>query len=425
MRSVRYFLLVICLLCTVSIKAQTFVTIENGRFCRNDKPYTFIGANYWYAAILGSTGKGGNRRRLNKELDELKRLGITNLRILVGSDGDDDSKCKVKPVLQTAPGVYNDSLLAGLDYLMLQLQAHNMVAVLYLNNSWEWSGGYGFYLENAGAGKAVQPNVAGYPAYMKYASQFATNSKAQELFFNHVRFIVCRINRYTGKRYIDDPSIMSWQIGNEPRAFDKALLPAFEGWLSKTAALIKSLDKNHLVSVGSEGAWGCEDDYDAWQRICSDPNIDYCNIHIWPYNWGWAKQDSLTQHLKNAEAMSKDYIERHLAICRQLNKPLVVEEFGYPRDGFSFSKKASTTARDAYYNFVFSLMKADISRGGYFAGCNFWGWGGQALPRHEQWQSGDDYTGDPAQEPQGLNSVFSTDKSTLKVIKTAITNQSK
>ncbi|WP_455128653.1 glycoside hydrolase 5 family protein [Prevotella veroralis] len=425
MRSVKYFLLIICLVCAVSIKAQSFVTVKSGRLCRNDRPYTFIGTNYWYAAILGSTGKGGNRRRLNKELDELKRLGITNLRILVGSDGDDDSKWKVKPVLQTAPGVYNDSLLAGLDYLMLQLQARNMVAVLYLNNSWEWSGGYGFYLENAGAGKAVQPNVAGYPAYMKYASQFATNSKAQELFFNHVKFIVCRINRYTGKRYIDDPSIMSWQIGNEPRAFDKALLPAFEGWLSKAAALIKSLDKNHLVSVGSEGAWGCEDDYDAWQRICSDSNIDYCNIHIWPYNWGWAKQDSLTQHLKNAEAMSKEYIDRHLAICRQLNKPLVVEEFGYPRDGFSFSKKASTTARDAYYNFVFSLMKADVLKGGYFAGCNFWGWGGHAQPRHEQWQAGDDYTGDPAQEPQGLNSVFSTDKSTLKVIKTAITNQSK
>ena len=425
MRSVKYFLLIICLVCAVSIKARPFQTVKSGRLCRNDRPYTFIGTNYWYAAILGSTGKGGNRRRLNKELDELKRLGITNLRILVGSDGDDDSKWKVKPVLQTAPGVYNDSLLAGLDYLMLQLQARNMVAVLYLNNSWEWSGGYGFYLENAGAGKAVQPNVAGYPAYMKYASQFATNSKAQELFFNHVKFIVCRINRYTGKRYIDDPSIMSWQIGNEPRAFDKALLPAFEGWLSKAAALIKSLDKNHLVSVGSEGAWGCEDDYDAWQRICSDSNIDYCNIHIWPYNWGWAKQDSLTQHLKNAEAMSKEYIDRHLAICRQLNKPLVVEEFGYPRDGFSFSKKASTTARDAYYNFVFSLMKADVLKGGYFAGCNFWGWGGHAQPRHEQWQAGDDYTGDPAQEPQGLNSVFSTDKSTLKVIKTAITNQSK
>jgi mannan endo-1,4-beta-mannosidase len=30
---------------------------------------------------------------------------------------------------------------------------------------------------------------------------------------------------------------------------------------------------------------------------------------------------------------------------------------------------------------------------------------------------GDDYTGDPAQEAQGLNSVFAGDKSTLAVIK--------
>ena len=80
---------------------------------------------------------------------------------------------------------------------MLQLQARNMVAVLYLNNSWEWSGGYGFYLENAGAGKVVQPNVAGYPAYMKYASQFATNSKAQELFFQ-LRYLFCRCSLKLG-----------------------------------------------------------------------------------------------------------------------------------------------------------------------------------------------------------------------------------
>ena len=51
-----------------------------------------------------------------------------------------------------------------------------------------------------------------------------------------------------------------------------------------------------------------------------------------------------------------------------------------------------------------------------FAGCNFWGWGGFAKPKHEQWQVGDDYTGDPAQEAQGLNSVFSTDISTLAII---------
>ncbi len=420
MNKIRYYILGLLLACVTIVQAQSFVTAENGRLFRNGKPYTFIGANYWYGALLGSKGRGGNRERLNRELNELKRLGITNLRILVGSDGEEGPKWKVTPVLQTSPGVYNDTILDGLDYLMQQLQRCGMVAVLYLNNSWEWSGGYGFYLENAGAGKAVQPDEMGYAAYMKYASQFATNQKAQQLFFNHVRFILNRTNRYTGKRYVDDPAIMSWQIGNEPRAFDKAVLPQFEAWLAKAAALMKSIDKRHLVSVGSEGAFGCEDDYDSWQRVCADPNVDYCNIHIWPYNWGWAKKDSLSQNLQRAKDKSKEYIDRHLAICAKLNKPLVMEEFGYPRDGFAFSKLSPTTARDTYYDYVFSLLATDAAKGGYFAGCNFWGWGGQARPKHEQWQFGDDYSGDPAQEAQGLNSVFSTDKTTVNVIKTAI-----
>ncbi|MBQ1647351.1 MAG: beta-mannosidase, partial [Bacteroidales bacterium] len=48
-------------------------------------------------------------------------------------------------------------------------------------------------------------------------------------------------------------------------------------------------------------------------------------------------------------------------------------------------------------------------------GANFWGWSGFAVPLHEQWESGDPYTGDPAQEAQGLNGVYVTD-TTVDVI---------
>ena len=45
----------------------------------------------------------------------------------------------------------------------------------------------------------------------------------------------------------------------------------------------------------------------------------------------------------------------------------------------------------------------------------------KAQPKHaEQWQVGDDYTGDPAQEAQGLNSVFAGDSSTLQVISSQV-----
>ena len=66
---------------------------------------------------------------------------------------------------------------------------------------------------------------------------------------------------------------------------------------------------------------------------------------------------------------------------------------------------------------MFGLVADNALSGGNFAGCNFWGWGGEANPTHQQWQVGDPYTGDPAQEAQGLNSVFTTDTTTIQVIR--------
>lgn len=347
-------------------------------------------------------------------------MGINNLRVLVGSDGEEGVTAKVTPTLQRAPGVYNDSVLDGLDYLLQEMERRGMLAVLYLNNSWEWSGGYGYYLEQAGAGKAVQPAVVGYQNYVRYSAQFATNARAQQLFFNYVRFILTRKNRYTGRRYRDEPSIMSWQIGNEPRAFSREALPAFEAWLRRASSLIRSLDKNHLISIGSEGEVGCEMDIDCWRRICSDPNVDYTNIHIWPANWGWAHRDSLDVHLRRAVTYTIDYIARHLAISEALHKPMVLEEFGYPRDGYAFSPKTTTRNRDAYYAFVFDDFLKKAKQGSGFSGCNFWAWGGDAVAKHEQWQPGDPYMGDPAQEPQGLYSVFLSDRSTCNIIQNII-----
>ena len=120
----------------------------------------------------------------------------------------------------------------------------------------------------------------------------------------------------------------------------------------------------------------------------------------------------------------KAYIDEHLAVAKKYRKPLVLEEFGYPRDGFRFDKAAPITARDAYYRFVFELVEKHAAMQSLFAGCNFWGWGGLAelSSTHESWVPGDDYTGDPAQEPQGLNSVFASDSTTLSLIRSFTLN---
>lgn len=405
--------------CAPQPAGHSFIKVNaDGQFVRDGKPYYFVGANFWYGAILGSEGEGGNRERLHKELDFLKSIGINNLRVLVGADGENGVKTRVEPSLQVAPGVYNDTILAGLDYFMNELRERDMTAVLYLNNSWEWSGGYSVYLQWAGHGDAVVPAVDGWPAYMEYVKQFPRSDSAKALFANHVKYIVSRTNRYNQIKYVDDPTIMSWQIGNEPRAFSDDNKEPFARWMADVAAQIKSLDPNHMVSSGSEGSWGCENDIALFEKIHADPNINYLNIHIWPYNWGWVKADSLTELLPRAKENTRKYIDDHMAVARKYSKPIVLEEFGFPRDGFSFSKEAPTTARDEYYRYVFDLIRQERESGGLFAGCNFWAWGGFAEqnPDHVFWEKGDDYTGDPAQEQQGLNSVFATD-STVEIIK--------
>lgn len=423
----HYLLMMLCALALFSCNqgkqestSNEFIRVENGQFIRNGKPYYYVGANFWYGAILGSEGEGGNRERLHQELDFLKSIGVDNLRILVGADGDRGITAKVEPTLQIEPGVYNDTILAGLDYLMMEMGKRDMAAILYLNNSWEWSGGYSMYLQWAGKGKAPVPAVDGWPAYMEFVQQFVQCDSAKALFSNYVKDIITRENRFTGKKYIEDPTIMSWQIGNEPRAFSDENKEAFALWIADVAAQIRSLDPNHLISTGSEGKHGCEQDIDLFERIHADTNIDYLNLHMWPYNWGWVKEDSLSEGVAGAKEKAKAYLDEHLIIGAKYQKPVVMEEFGFPRDGFKFSKDTPTTARDEFYKYIFELISSDAQQKGLFAGCNFWAWGGFAelSDEHIYWEKGDDYTGDPAQEQQGLNSVFASDSNTIRIIKT-------
>lgn len=397
-----------------------YVRVDSGRFMLADSvlpPYA--GVNMWYAAILGSEGRGGDRRRLAAELDRLREMGVTNLRVLAGADGPEGIPSHVEPALQIRAGVYNDTLLAGLDYLLAELERRGMTAVLYLNNAWEWSGGYGSYLEWAGEGKAPVPAIDGWPEYMEFASRFLRNDSAKALFADHVRNIVGRTSTVTGRPYAESPAIMSWQVANEPRAFSEENKPLLLEWIGSTARLIKSIDPNHMVSVGSEGSHGCEGDIGLWQKIHELPEIDYATIHMWPYNWGWARAESLDTDVDSATVKAREYIGRHAAIASRLGKPLVMEEFGYPRDGMSLAPASPVTGRDGFYRAMTGLCTPD----GPLAGLNIWGWGGMAVPTHDEWQPGDAYTGDPAQEPQGLNSVFASDSSTVEIIRLANTKR--
>eukprot|EP00962_Isochrysis_galbana_P047707 scaffold19627_cov56-Isochrysis_galbana.AAC.1 len=51
--------------------------------------------------------------------------------------------------------------------------------------------------------------------------------------------------------YSSSPAIFAWELANEPRPMSHR--PAYASWIARQAKLIRSLDPNHMVTVGSEG----------------------------------------------------------------------------------------------------------------------------------------------------------------------------
>jgi len=411
--------LFISLLAAASCFAQRgFVKVNGTHFIINGAPYRYIGANYWYGGLLATNGEKG-KERLKTELDFLKKNGVTNLRVMVGAEGLTTYPYRTpsEKALQPEPGKFDENIMAGLDYLLNELSKRNMKAVLHFTNTWEWSGGLGQYLKWNGYGEQPYPKYEGYSwdKLQQYISQFYTCETCKDQLDTYIKYVLSRTNSINGKKYTDDDAIMAWEIINEPRPMAKAAIPAFGQWIQRVAALVKSIDKNHLLTTGSEGDIASDYDMSVYKKIHDDKNIDYLTIHIWPKNWSWFKDTAINASFKTIISNAGDYAARHLKVAQKLNKPLVIEEFGLPRDLQSFSIGATTLNRDRFYNFIFNTVMKNPD----IAGCNFWAFGGIARPIPGQifWKDGDEFMGDPGGEEQGLNSVFDSDNSTWELIK--------
>jgi mannan endo-1,4-beta-mannosidase len=381
--------------------ADAYVTVRGGEFMLGGRPYYFVGTNFWQGVNLGVNGSSGDRARLVEELDHLRRVGVTNLRVMASSEGPDTEPYRMAPALMIAPGEYNESVFDGMDFFLAEMGERDMKAVMVLNNYWHWSGGMAQYV-SWHEGTSI-PYPGDWGAFMVYSAKFYGCAECQAWYRDHIATVIDRENPYTGLKYRDDPTIFAWELANEPRRYPDA-------WIDETAAYIKSLDPNHMVTTGSEGTPPGErqdfvDTHDG-------PGIDYVTIHIWPQNWGWYNPQNPASYTR-AEENARDYFQDHVAGAATLGKPLVLEEFGLARDweplNDIYDPDSPTTYRDLFYAAMFGEVYASMSTGGPAAGDNFWAWGGQTRP-------GDDWIGDPPHEIPGWYSVYDTDESTLAII---------
>lgn len=403
-----------------SVRASDgFVTVEGRHFALDGHPWYARGANFWYGAYLGRPSNPRGRERLVRELDRLQSLGVNNLRVLGASEACAIAGT-VKPAIQTAPGVLNEDVLEGLDFLLAEAAKRRMTLVIFLSNNWDWSGGFPQYLAWTTGKPAQGVDTTPWKEWNRLQSTFFTNQAALGLYRSYVATLVGRTNKLTGVRYRDDPAILAWELANEPRPGEReedndTVFATFLAWVDSTSAYIHTLDPRHLVTTGSEGAMGCLYDDNKVRLVHGVKGIDYLVFHVWPKNWRWFDVTRYRETLDQTLRQARDYTERHFAIADSLNKPCIIEEFGLDRDGGT-GVDVPTTCRDRYYREVFSMIEASAARGGSAAGSNFWLWGGEGRPQGSTLAQDGVGAGDMPQEAPGLNTVFDSDADTLAVL---------
>lgn len=213
---------------------------------------------------------------------------------------------------------YNDGPdgLQRLDYLLQQAQKYQLRLVLTLTNNWPDFGGMDQYLLWYG---------------LKKHHEFYTDPRVKQAYKDWATHLLSRVNSLTGVPYKDDPTIFAWQLANEPRIRNYTKTDSHEGWDRQTitkwaeemAGHIRSLDPNHLISVGDEGGFwdGSKPFYDGadgtdHRGLLAIEDIDYATFHLYPELWStglyWAD----------------GWIEDHLIAAREAWKPAVLEEYG-------------------------------------------------------------------------------------------------
>jgi mannan endo-1,4-beta-mannosidase len=313
-----------------------FVSQRGSQFLLNCQSYRFAGDNVYYLFYK-------SHYMIDDVMETMQRNGVRVIRTWgfadgkapYADDGDGIPNGNEGSTFQPEPGLYYEPTFVNFDYVIRSAGEHGIRLIIPLVNHWSDKdvgmgqnsfGGIGQYVEWCG--------IAEYDANGRITNKdlFYIDPCAKQLYKNYIAYVLNRSNTLTGIRYKDDPTILAWELANEPRCQADDACPGEDAvyeWTQEMSAYIKSLDPNHLVALGDEGFFNEPGDPDIyyngffevdWKRNLSIETIDFGTVHLYPDHWD------------KDLAWATAWITDHIRIAQEVGKPVVFEEYGICHD---------------------------------------------------------------------------------------------
>jgi len=290
---------------TLQSRASNFSSPSGRLFNIDGKVQYFAGTNAWWLGHLTSDDD------LEVAMSEIAESGLKVVRVWgFGNVNEPTNETVYFQLLNSSAGSTSASINYGangiprLDAVVASAEKYNVQLVLAMLNNWADLGGQQTYCNVFGCNTTSDP------------ASFYTNTAVQKAYTDYISFVV--------NRYKTSSAIFSWELCNEPRCHNCSTSVIYD-WATTTSAFIKSIDADHMVTLGDEG-WLCGGGDGSYAYSCIEgvdfqlnlgiPTLDYGTFHQYPDQWGYNY------------SWGNEWETQHDAIGKTVGKPVVLEEYG-------------------------------------------------------------------------------------------------
>ncbi|KAK4098350.1 glycoside hydrolase family 5 protein [Parathielavia hyrcaniae] len=269
--------------------AAASATVNGTRFAIDGKTGYFAGTNSYWISFLT------DNRNVDTVMDHSSSSGLTILRVWGFND------VTTRPGSGTVWLQINTGAdgLQRLDYVIQSAEKRGVKLIINFVNYWDDYGSMNAYVKAfGGTREGWYPNTCAQQQYKKYIQAVVSP-------------------------YARPGAVFAWELANEPRCKGCSTDVIYR-WATDVSAYVRSLDPNHMITLGVEGFGIPGDTTYPYQygegadfvKNLGIKDLDFGTFHKYPNHWGVPF------------SFGEGWIKNHAAAYKAAGKPCLLQEYG-------------------------------------------------------------------------------------------------